>query len=127
MRHHGLGLAAEKGEEFIYQSAVRIIARDGSFEYVGIADALHNPHSPLGFQPVDRGLDRCVGGPPRFGEGLLNLANRAWPPGPDHLHDLQFQLGKPGGCHDYAYAVSLPYYHHSWIASGKCEKRRSYV
>ena len=77
-------------------AALRDLARHYRLENMRIADFLEPPERALGFQAIDGGLHRGIGGTLLGREGLLHFANRQGSAGPQRLHDLEFELAELG-------------------------------
>jgi hypothetical protein len=74
--HDGLRAPAEKRQQIVDQPALGSIARDRSFKNVKVADLPDAAHGLLGFQSIDRGLDRGVSRPAFFREGFSLTSQR---------------------------------------------------
>ena len=61
---------------------------------MGVADFSGAAEGLLFLQPINRRLDRGVGGSLPLREGFLNFADRAGPSRPENLHDLKLQLSE---------------------------------
>src|SRR5580692_8615443 len=64
-----------------------------------MADLLDPPQGLLSLQTINRGLNGGIGRASALREGFLNFANGARPTSPEHLHNLEFQLGELGQLH----------------------------
>src|ERR1700677_3557718 len=102
MCHQELCTATEERQQVIDQSPLGGIAGDGGREDMKISDLFYSPHRLLSFQPVNGGLDCCVGRLTFLGKIILNFADRGLASRPKYLHNPEFQLRKLGCSHLYS-------------------------
>src|SRR6202044_3541913 len=95
---------AEESQQVVDQLSLGGVARDRGFEDVEITDLLYSAHGILGFEAVNRGLDRGIGRPVLFRKGFLNFSDGGAAARPQGVHDLELELCQLGLGH----SVSSP-------------------
>ena len=89
-------MAVEEREEVIDQPGVRLIAGNGGFEDVGVADALHTPQRLLFLQALDHRPHRAECRPHLLWQSLMDLTDRARTARPEDFHDAELEPAQRG-------------------------------
>jgi hypothetical protein len=91
--HDRLKAVAQQRQQIVDEPALGLSARNRGLENVGVANLFDASKGFLALQTIDGGLYGGVSWAIPFWEGFLNFADGAGPTGPQHLHNLKFQLG----------------------------------
>src|SRR5438552_1706466 len=87
-------------EQFVDQTALSGVARDGRLEDVRTTNLLRAPDGALGFEPVHERLYGRVRPPGLCGQRVLDLTDRGRAPAPQAFHDFMLCATKLWSAHN---------------------------